>query len=78
MNCEARECQGRDSHMSQRTIADEKITDWIVELEMAAASLRGIAEAIQNGTLEGRQDQCNRTRDRLVTMREDLKRARSK
>ena len=41
------------------------LSDAIVEIEMAIASLNGIAEAIQNKDLAGRQEQCGRTADRL-------------
>lgn len=41
------------------------LSDAIVEIEMAIASLNGIAEAIQNNDLAGRQEQCGRTAGRL-------------
>ena len=43
-----------------------------VEISTAAESLMGIAGAIQRGELDGRQDQCYRTRDRLLKLMETM------
>lgn len=55
----------------------ETLTDWIIEIEMAAESLMGIAGAIQNGDLTGRQDQCYRTKDSLILLLSEMKRVRA-
>jgi hypothetical protein len=39
---------------------------WIIELDMAAEGLMGIAGAIQKNDLRGRQSQCYRIKDRLI------------
>lgn len=54
-------------------MTEAEITNAIVELEMAEESLMGIAGAIQRNELDGRQDQCYRTRDRLIALQEALK-----
>lgn len=51
-----------------RMVDDETMLDWRIEVESATESLMGIAGAIQDGKLEGRQDQCYRTRDRLLRL----------
>ena len=65
---------------SPKQPAPEKgeVDDWIIELEGAAESLMGIAGAIQNGKLEGRQDQCYRTRDSLIRLEARIRAALTK